>query len=294
MNISRTQQKIFTFLGLVLVFSSIFYYFIISAKSLEAAGGLYVLGLMWSPGLAGLITQRIFQGSFRGLGWRFGKAKYLLAAYCLPLVYCLIVYGVTWLTGLGVFPDSTFAQEILQNYTPGAASPTLAIVLYVLLMASLGLPSGVLSGLGEEIGWRGFLVPELYKITSYRNAMLISGAIWTLWHMPLIFFADYNLPGVPRWYAAIMFTLMVMGINFAFGWLRIKSGSIWPAVILHASHNLFIQTIFTPLTGQNQITPYIIDEFGIGMAVIGIAIALVCIKLQNKLPAPVPDGTAAQ
>ena len=59
---------------------------------------------------------------------------------------------------------------------------------------------------------------------------------------------------------------MGFGLSFATAWLRLRSGSLWPAVVLHASHNLFIQSLFTPLTGNNGITPYLIDEFGIGLA----------------------------
>jgi len=57
--------------------------------------------------------------------------------------------------------------------------------------------------------------------------------------------------------------------------LRAQSGSFWPAAVLHASHNLFIQTIFTPLTLQNRVTPYIIDEFGVGLALIGLVLAII-------------------
>jgi protein-S-isoprenylcysteine O-methyltransferase Ste14 len=72
-----------------------------------------------------------------------------------------------------------------------------------------------------------------------------------------------------------MFTLMVTGLNFVFSWLRVQSGSFWPAAVLHASHNLFVQSIFTPLTLQNHVTPYIIDEFGVGLALAGLVLAVI-------------------
>ena len=284
---SQNKKKLFTFLGLLVLFSGVFYYLIISAGSLQAQGGLYVLGLMWSPGLAGMITQLTYEHTLKGLGWKIGKAKYLLIAYLLPFAYCIIVYGITWISKMGTFPNAEFAQQLQASYTPEANSPTLAILIFFAVAATVGLPLGILSGLGEEIGWRGFFVPELYKRFSYRNTMLISGGIWALWHMPLILFADYSLSGAPTWYAVIMFVIMVMGITFAFGWLRLKSGSLWPAAVLHASHNLFIQTIFTPLTGQNAITPYIIDEFGIGLAIMGILVAILFLRKKDQLPTPI-------
>ena len=40
-------------------------------------------------------------------------------------------------------------------------------------------------------------------------------------------------------------------------------------MLLHASHNIAIQAIFTPLTGATAFTPYVIDEFGLGLALAG-------------------------
>jgi membrane protease YdiL (CAAX protease family) len=125
------------------------------------------------------------------------------------------------------------------------------------------------SALGEEIGWRGLLVPELAKVTSFTNTALISGAIWALWHFPVIFLAGYN-GGTPGWYSAICFTAMVMGLSTMFAWMRLKSGSVWTAMLLHASHNLFIQGVFDPLTRDTTVTKYIRGEFGAAMAVTGL------------------------
>ncbi|PKO16354.1 MAG: CPBP family intramembrane metalloprotease domain-containing protein [Chloroflexi bacterium HGW-Chloroflexi-10] len=266
------QKKIITFLVLLLVLSSIFYVWIISAGGIQAYGGLLVLGIMWVPGVSGIITKLIYERSLRGMGWKPGKAKYLLLAYVIPLIYCLVVYGITWLTGLGKVPNPELMDQIMLAYGGANTSPLVALIIYCVLIATIGMVSGLLSGAGEEIGWRGFFVPELAKITTFPRVALISGAVWTVWHLPIILFANYNMPGIPKWYAAVMFTIMVTGINVLFSWLRLKSGSLWPAVILHASHNLFVQAIFTPLTLQTKITPYIIDEFGIGLALVGIVI----------------------
>jgi membrane protease YdiL (CAAX protease family) len=200
--------------------------------------------------------------------------------YVIPLAYCVVVYGITWLSGLGSFSTAAILPTIAKYTTHVPQAGLVAI--YLVNMAVFGLIAGLLSGTGEELGWRGMLLPELMKVTSFNKATLITGAIWTLWHLPLILFADYITPGIPRWYGVIMFTIMVTGMNFVFSWLRAKSGSFWPAAVLHASHNLFIQTIFTPLTAQNSITPYIIDEFGIGMALIGLV--LLAIFIEKRRP----------
>ena len=85
---SLPKKKILVFLALTLGFSSVFYYIVISGRVLN---GL-TLGLMWCPGLAAIITQLIFHRSLKGLGWGFGKVKYLLLGYGLPVIYSVAVY----------------------------------------------------------------------------------------------------------------------------------------------------------------------------------------------------------
>jgi len=53
-----------------------------------------------------------------------------------------------------------------------------------------------------------------------------------------------------------------------------KSGSLWTGVLLHASHNLFIQSFFTPITEQNIRSPWYIDEFGAVVPVVTILFAI--------------------
>jgi len=280
---SKSIRKIITFLAITLAFSSIFYALILSSGSIQASGGLYTLGLMWSPGLAGMITQLIFERSLRGLGWKLGKFKYLAAAFLLPLAYCLVTYGITWLTDLGGIPNPEMMEVSKQAFGGITASPALQVILAILVTVFFGMFAGLISGLGEEIGWRGLFVPELAKVTTFTRAALISGGVWALWHFPLLFFSDYNLPGAPRWYAGLMFAVMVIGISFAFAWLRLKSGSLWTAALLHAMHNVFVQNIFTPITIQNDITPYIIDEFGIGLALAAVVVAFVFWRKRGEL-----------
>lgn len=281
---SKAKKKIFTFLLITLALSSIFYYAILSAGTLEVSGGVYVLGLMWCPGISGILTQLIYERTLKGMGWKPGKFKYLFLAYTIPLAYCLVVYGITWITGLGGVPNPTFLDGVSQSFWASKYGMTAGTAIYLVILATLGVLTGLISGLGEEIGWRGLFVPELAKVMSFPKAMLVSGAVWTLWHFPLLFFADYSMPGIPKWYAGLMFAVMVLGISFVFGWLRLKSGSFWPAAMLHASHNLFVQAIFTPLTIQNSTTPFIIDEFGIGLAIAGVILAVIFIKKSKTLP----------
>jgi membrane protease YdiL (CAAX protease family) len=109
-------------------------------------------------------------------------------------------------------------------------------------------------------------VPELSKVVGFPGVGLISGLMWAVYHYPVLIFADYNA-GAPVWYGVICFTMMAVSGSFIMAWLTLRARSLWPAAILHASHNLFIQSIFTPLTKDTGLTKYIIDEFGIGLVI---------------------------
>lgn len=92
---------------------------------------------------------------------------------------------------------------------------------------------------------------------------MISGLIWTAWHVPLIIWSDYN-SGAPAWYSIACFTTMIISASFVFVWIRIKSGSLWPAILLHASHNAIIRYL-DPLTIERGWTRYFVGEFGCAM-----------------------------
>ena len=63
------------------------------------------------------------------------------------------------------------------------------------------------------------------------------------------------------------FTVMVVGTSFVIGWLRFQTASLWPCVLLHATHNALLQTIFDPLTAATGKATYVTGEFGWGLAV---------------------------
>jgi membrane protease YdiL (CAAX protease family) len=67
------------------------------------------------------------------------------------------------------------------------------------------------------------------------------------------------------------------------GWLRLKSGSLWTAAILHASHNLFIQAIFDRMTAPVGHTLYVTTEFGFGLVLTVSAFALYFWTRRNEV-----------
>ncbi|MEG9328475.1 CPBP family intramembrane glutamic endopeptidase [Salinimicrobium catena] len=269
----RNTKATLTFLLLTFALSGIFYYLIIDSGTMADGNQLYILGLMWCPGFAAIITTFILKRNLKKLGWEWGRTKYQLQSYFIPLLYTFVAYIIVWIFQFGSLSTVWFqekANEFLGleeiNFVP-------AFVLVMLFIGIVGVINSALTAAGEEIGWRGFLVPELYKSQGFTKTSLISGFIWGIWHLPIVVFADYN-SGTPILFSAICFMLLILSISFIYTWYRIKSGSLWTAVILHSSHNLFIQGLFTPITEDTGNTAFYIDEFGIILPLVTIGFAV--------------------
>ena len=258
------MKKILTYLILVILFSSLGYYLVINSRSLGISPFAAMFYLMWCPALSGIITSLVYEKSLKGLGFRFGKLKWLGLAYLLPLVYGGLAYGFIWIFGFG-------------GINPAYQFNFFHLVIY-------GTLFNIAFAAGEEIGWRGFLVPHLYNKVNFTATCLITGVIWSVWHFPLIISGVYlaTMPMIPQ---LILLVVTVTAITFVFSWFRIKSGSVWAAIILHASHNLYLQRFFDPLTTQTgSLSKYMTGESGLVLTVIFISMAIIFWSLRKKLP----------
>ncbi len=269
------EKKIVLFLVLTLLLALWPYVEIARTGTIQSVA---VLALMWAPGLAALLTQLITTRRIAGLGWRLGPARYLLTSFLLPLALCIVVYGLAWGVGLVPFTGAELVQTVAEVTGLSLGLP-LAILTTVLVVL---LPS-LFAALGEEIGWRGLLLPTLARRYSFTVAALASGVIWAIYHYPPMLLADYH-SGAPLWFALPMFTVSVIAVSFILAWLRLKSGSVWTAAILHASHNLFVQSVFDPLTLDFGLTPYITTEFGAGLAFAYAVVAFYYWRRRDILP----------
>jgi membrane protease YdiL (CAAX protease family) len=258
------------FLLLTLVLSAPWWALIIRAGSLTASLW-FVLGLMWAPGLAAMLTLAARRESLAALGWRPGPARYLFLGLLIPAAYATAVYVVVWVAGLGGFPNRELVDHVGERLGLETRPVSVVIAGFVLAQLLFGLLPGCAFALGEEIGWRGFLVPRLVERFGERGAGLLSGGIWAAWHYPMVLFADYRGAG-PLGYGAVCFTVMATGIAVVLAWLRLRSGSLWPAALLHATHNLLVQTVFDPLTTGTGPTQYVIGEFGAALALAALVV----------------------
>ncbi len=211
---------------------------------------------MWSPALAAILTQIVFRGSLEELGWRLGPTRYLLWGALIPLAYSVAIYGFAWATGLAGFQSP----------------PTNLIVLFV-----PGLFAACFAALGEEIGWRGFLVTHLMTTTSFRDTILISWIVWAVWHYPAIVWADYH-SDAPLWFDVTSLTIALLGMSAMTAWMRLRSGSIWPVVIWHGAHNFLIQTVILAMTVRTEFSEYVVDDFGLGVMASGAVLAVIFLR----------------
>jgi len=267
------KSHVWMYVAFVALFSLPWYLLVILTKELGMGQGRVVHTLMWCPTLAALLTCYLGGIKISSLGFNWPKLRYVGLGYGLPILYALMAYVPFWVLMRGSFNLADYrnlSASSLQLHSTGAA-----LLLNLFLLLGYGVISATTSGLGEEIGWRGFLFPSLLKLGGPLSAILISGLIWAIWHYPGILGSNYNSGG-PAWVAIVCFTWMVISGAAIFGWLRVKSDSVWPAAIAHGSHNLFIQGICDPLTRPSKAEAIWTTEFGILLAITTTIVALIC------------------
>jgi len=270
----KPKNPITLYLVFTLIFSTIVWLLTLNATSAgRIAGRIYGYGIMWCPALATLVTCSLTGRKISGLSWKWGKPKYLIASYLIPMVYSIITYVIIWTAGWGGFYDKAFVAKTAHELGWDGLPNWVFIPVFFVVNGVVGMFASMSTALGEEIGWRGFLVPELSKKMGYAGVSLSSGLIWAVWHYPLLIFGNYN-NGTPTWYGMLCFTVSITSASFIYTWYRMRSGSLWTGVLLHASHNLFIQTFFTPITLQNIRSRWYIDEFGAVVPTVSLILAL--------------------
>ncbi len=266
---SGAQAAIFVTATVAL--TALFQYPLFGAQPLGNRGSMFIFAMMWCPAVAAIITSLIARRPMAAIGWRIPRASYLLLGVAIPVTYTAVTYLLSWHYGAG-----TFNSQYVFTWNDLAA----------------GWLSGCVFALGEEIGWRGFLTPVLARSASFPKVAVVVGVIWSVWHFPPIVRGDYG-SGEPLPFMLMCFTIMLLGMNIAITWLRLSSGSIWPAVLMHGTHNVVIQSVWTPLTTQTESTSRITGEFGAGLAMTALATGLVFIVmywLRNSVGAFTPAG----
>lgn len=229
--------------------------------------------LMLSVGAATILTCVIRKKKLTELGWKWQSWKVQWQSYLIPFFIGLVAYVIIWFLGGGDLYNIAFLADKKQSYNLHEWSDLSIFLFHLCLVASISFFVSIPSILGEEIGWRGLLVPELAKVTSFTVVVLVSGVLWSAFHWPLIFLGLYGNNDTSIYYQLFFFTLFITSTGTIMAYIRLKTGSVWTAVMYHGASNIFIQKVFTPITITNQNSSYYVDEFGAVLALVATAVA---------------------
>ena len=229
----------------------------------------FVTGLMWCPGLAALIACATTKTPWRTLGLHLPRGRWLGIGYAYPLAYLVIAYAAIWGLGFGAFDTAAFAQDAGKRWSLAGSN---AIVVGVLATLTVGVLVEIGRSLGEEIGWRGLLSPAWTARWGLTIGGAASGLAWGVWHLPLL--TAFGFGELPAWYAIALFVLDIVAVGYVCAWLRWRSGSVWPAVVVHSVHNALLYPLFdmntTPIGTR---TAYAVGETGFALAAVNIVFA---------------------
>ncbi len=217
---------------------------------------LMAVPYMWAPAIAHILTRLITHEGWKNVWLRPNFRKgypYWLMGWVMPAVMTIVGAAIFFLVFPGYFDANlTKLQQSMAGTTLPANFSPWGIVAGEILVAILVSPIlNSLATFGEEFGWRAYLLHKLLPL-GWRKAVLILGAIWGVWHWPVIFMGyeyGFSYPGYP-WLGPLLF----MWITFCFGvflaWITLRAGSVWPAVIGHAAINGIAALAALATTGQ--------------------------------------------
>ena len=220
-----------------------------SSTILFLINGFFV---MWVPAMASGVARLLNREDWHDLSFRWRTRPIGIAcllAILFPLVIGFLAYGTAWITHLTpLLPfhatgDLEDVMEVAAPFAPSAGPTLLLLQVGITLLLTI---ISVVAAAGEEIGWRGYMLPRMIE-GKVPGAIIISGLIWSLWHWPQILFSP-PIAGMPQIVTASIFLVTITALGCISAWLRLHSESMWPPIILHAAWNIIIVELFNDFT----------------------------------------------
>lgn len=209
----------------------------------------WIYGIMATPAASALLAWAI-----SGVRPRFGRFGWRSIVFPVALI-ALVASGYLLGGAAGVLEAS------------GEAPPLLAV-------ADGILPSIVLA-FGEELGWRGYLLPQLRRVMGFWSANAIVAAAWMAFHLPIMLWGPYAPTDRPLGVAILWFAVNVTLFSFTVGALWEITHDVWMPSIAHGLWNVFIADVMPAAYGWSE--PWLLGEFGfvpVIPLVIGLGLAL--------------------
>jgi len=198
---------------------------------------------------------------------RLGRKAWAFALLA-PLPVLLFSYGVVWSTGV--------ARLALP---PPSSSSLVVSVLSFLINLVLSLVISVFLGLGEEVGWRGYLLPRLVPLGPLQ-AMLLTGLLQGFFHLPLILLTPFYHGDGNRLIVIPLFLLTLTLAGIIYGYLRLTTDSVWPAALMHSAFNTYWAYLLTfTVAVSPQANEYLAGESGL-LTILGITVAIIWLKFR--------------
>ncbi len=204
----------------------------------QGSAAIFFALAMWAPGVAAIIvTLFVKKEKFSSLNLkRLGTKRYYLWAWLLFPALAVVAGVLTAIFGWGQFdPEFTVIQQSMAQMPDTRVSPALITVIQVAAALTLAPLFNTVFALGEELGWRGFLLPELLPLGQWQ-AVLLGGLIWGLWHAPAIW-QGHNYPTVAPWIGVLLMVVFTLLAGIVFSWLYLETRSPWAPALGHGALN---------------------------------------------------------
>lgn len=230
-----------------------------------ALGPLY----MFTPATAGGIVCLRNGIALSDVGLSIGRRRWLALAAVLPLP----ILGTITVLSLGV-PGVTFDSSLDMPAQLGLPSGPFWTLAALGVVVALGATVNAILGFGEEFGWRGYLLWELTPLGFWKASLAI-GAVWGVWHAPLVV-TGYNYPSFPI-VGVVAITIACIAMAPLFTYVVIRSKSVFPAAIFHGVFNA-AGLVGYAATDDPVLRQLVASEGGaVGVAVFGLIAATIAI-----------------
>ncbi len=194
---------------------------------------------MFTPAISSLLVRLVRKEGLDNLYLRpnlKGNVKKYLVIFFAPSILLLLSGVVYFLLNPSTFDPSLSTFKAVYQVEKVSTYLLLATIGQVVI---LGPVVNIIPTLGEELGWRGYLLPKLLQVTTQRKAVLISGFIWGFWHLPVIVMGhNYGTAykGYP-YLGIIGMIVFCMVIGIIEGYATIELNSVIPAAMIHSTIN---------------------------------------------------------
>lgn len=276
------MKRLGIFLGLTFLLTWTLEFVLMANGGLSNSYAIVILSVvMLIPAISVVITRFITREGFKDFGLKphfKGNVRFYLMAWFGPAL--LITLGA--LIYFLIFPsqfDPSMSQIASLYESQGVSMSEGTIFTIFISQLALGIFTSPLLNIittsGEEIGWRGYLLPKLMEHYSTRASIIISGVIWGIWHAPIIAMGhNYGLgyPTAP-WGGILAMIVFCLFVGSFFSFLAIRTGSFLPAAMAHGSLNGFaaISTFFVLGSPSPFVGPLPVGIIGgFGFIVVGI------------------------